>query len=171
METRRFEQKITCWICQFKFVTEHKSNFPAIFLLKTPSFLLKFWRNIHPWKVPLSFNSVPRVYKEEVGDNVLLLCKVNNLGESTLQYKFESNRIKLSHSSFEWMSWINQWSDDLLFTSPEGWLSFPLMFICWFSKWWTLVGIGLKIYLRLIRRFISKYWVSSRELGPSLTII
>lgn len=35
----------------------------------------------------LSFNSPPRVYKEEVGDSVLLLCKVNNLGDSIIVWK------------------------------------------------------------------------------------
>ena len=30
---------------------------------------------------PLSFVSIQKVYKEEVGDSVLLLCKVNNLGK------------------------------------------------------------------------------------------
>ena len=34
-------------------------------------------------KLPLSFVTRPNVYREEVGDSVLLLCKVNNLGKIT----------------------------------------------------------------------------------------
>ena len=32
-------------------------------------------------KIPLSFASAPKIYKEEIGESVLLLCKVNNLGK------------------------------------------------------------------------------------------
>ena len=35
---------------------------------------------------PLSFVSIQKVYKEEVGDSVLLLCKVNNLGKHSSLY-------------------------------------------------------------------------------------
>ena len=35
-------------------------------------------------KLPLSFVTRPNVYREEVGDSVLLLCKVNNLGKITI---------------------------------------------------------------------------------------
>ena len=35
-------------------------------------------------KLPLSFVTRPNVYREEVGDSVLLLCKVNNLGKITM---------------------------------------------------------------------------------------
>ena len=43
--------------------------------------LLKNAGGSDPRVSALSFSSVPRVYKEEVGDSVLLLCRVNNLGE------------------------------------------------------------------------------------------
>ena len=32
-------------------------------------------------KIPLSFASAQKIYKEEIGESVLLLCKVNNLGK------------------------------------------------------------------------------------------
>ena len=48
------------------------------------TFLLRevFSGGTDPRASALSFNSPPRVYKEEVGASVLLLCKVNNLGKS-----------------------------------------------------------------------------------------
>ena len=46
------------------------------------TFLILIAGGSDPRVSALSFSSVPRVYKEEVGDSVLLLCRVNNLGES-----------------------------------------------------------------------------------------
>ena len=40
---------------------------------------------------PLSFVSIQKVYKEEVGDSVLLLCKVNNLGKHYFPRWFKLN--------------------------------------------------------------------------------
>ena len=40
---------------------------------------------------PLSFVSIQKVYKEEVGDSVLLLCKVNNLGKHYFPRWFKWN--------------------------------------------------------------------------------
>jgi len=38
-------------------------------------------------KIPLSFASAQKIYKEEIGESVLLLCKVNNLGDSVIVWK------------------------------------------------------------------------------------
>jgi len=49
-------------------------------------------------KLPLSFSSMPRVYKEEVGSSIMLLCKVNNLGDSIIVWK-QPDRIISAGSS------------------------------------------------------------------------
>ena len=50
-------------------------------LLRKVFLILLMSGGTDPRASALSFNSPPRVYKEEVGDSVLLLCKVNNLGK------------------------------------------------------------------------------------------
>ena len=41
-------------------------------------------------KIPPTFKSGPKVYKEELGTTALLLCKVNNLGKFFVQSNLKS---------------------------------------------------------------------------------